>query len=223
MKRRILMMTAAAALAFAASAQKIFLTGDSHVSAGIYPAEVKKIVESERPSASVSSWGKAGAGFYTFNDSPELTDHIFRADPDILIVHLGTNGCYTPPLDPEKYQNDIQTFYDNVRSRLPECKIVFVTPFYNRNRDVLSSSGKQKTYGPWKPNEKTRGVADILIEFVADKADTYVIDNNADAGTVFLDEPGLINADNIHLTPKGYQLLGRQVADRLLDIPDIWQ
>lgn len=216
-------MTAAAALTFAASAQKIFLTGDSHVSARIYPAEVKKIVESERPSASVSSWGKAGAGFYTFNDSPELMEHIFQADPDILIVHLGTNGCYTPPLDPEKYQNDIQTFYDNVRSRLPECKIVFVTPFYNRNRDVLSTSGKQKTYGPWKPNEKTRGVADILIEFVADKADTYVIDNNADAGTVFLDEPGLINADNIHLTPKGYQLLGRQVADRLLDIPDIWQ
>ena len=66
-------------------------------------------------------------------------------------------------------------------------------------------------------------MADIIIDFAADKADTYVIDNNADAGTVFLDQPGLINADNIHLTPKGYKLLGSQVARRLLEITPLWE
>lgn len=202
--------------------QKIFITGDSHVSAKVYPQEVKKIVEKAVPGSSVTFWGKGSAGFYTFNDTPSYMDSIYKAKPDILVVHLGTNGCYNVPLDAQKTLNDIQIFYNNVRQTLPDCKIVFVTPFYNKNREILSTSGKEKKYGPWKINEKTRGVSDIIAAFVKDSKNTFLIDNNADAGTVFLDSPGLIRQDNIHLTVKGYELLGRQVAEKLLQLSDLW-
>lgn len=222
MKKILTTLILAAGLCMPAFSQKIFLTGDSHVSAKVYPQEVKKIIEKAKPGASVSYWGKGGAGFYTFNDNPDYMENIYKANPDILVVHLGTNGCYNVPLDTAKTRNDVETFYNKVRTHLPDCSIVFVTPFYNKNREVLSTSGKTKKYGPWKVNEKTRGVSDIILEFADGKPNTYVIDNNADAGTVFVDTKGLIREDNIHLTVKGYELLGEQVAGKLLEIHDLW-
>ena len=203
--------------------QRIFLTGDSHVSGKVYPLALKALVTEAKPSANVSFWGKGGAGFYTFNETPAYMDSISQAQPDILIVHLGTNGCYNVPVDSAKTLSDITIFHRNVRARLPRCRIVYVTPFYNKNREVASAEGEEKVYGPWKVNEKTRKVADIILDFALAQPFTYVIDNNADAGTVFLDREGLIRDDNIHLTREGYELLGRQVADRLLQIPDLWQ
>ena len=222
MRKKLMTLALAFALCGPAFSQKIYLTGDSHVSAKVYPQEVKYIIEKAKPSARVSFWGKGGAGFYTFNDTPAYMDSIYNAKPDILIVHLGTNGCYNVPLDAEKTYNDIETFYNNVHTRLPQCKIVFVTPFYNKNREVLSSSGKNKKYGPWKVNEKTRACSDVIVDFVGSHPGTFVVDNNADAGTVFLDKPGLINQDHIHLTAKGYELLGQQVAGKVLEISDLW-
>ena len=222
MKRRLLLTAAALLVCIPVFAQKIFLTGDSHVSGKVYPAEVKKIIEKAKPGVTVDFWGKGGAGFYTFNDTPSFMETIYKAAPDVLIVHLGTNGCYNQPFDRDKYQKDIETFYGNVRENLPDCKIVFVTPFYNKNREILSSKGKEKKYGPWKVNEKTRGVSDLIVEFAGNHPDTFVVDNNADAGTVFLDKPGLIRDDHVHLTVKGYELLGRQVADKVLEIKELW-
>lgn len=216
-------MILATALCGSMMGQRIFLTGDSHVSGKVYPRQVKKIIEAAKPSARVKFWGKGGAGFYTFNETPAFMDSIYNASPDILVVHLGTNGCYNVSLDAEKTRKDIETFYTNVRARLPECKIVFVTPFYNKNRDVISDDGTTKSYGPWKVNRKTRQCSDIIVEFANAHPNTYVIDNNADAGTVFLDKKGLIRQDNIHLTAKGYELLGRQVADKLLKNPALWK
>lgn len=214
--------TIAILLCLSAYSQKIFITGDSHVAAKVYPETVKSIVEQARPTAEVSFWGKGSAGFYTFNETPAYMDSIYTAAPDILIVHLGTNGCYNVPLDAEKTYADIETFHHNVSDTLPDCKIVFVTPFYNKNREIISTDGDAPEYGPWKINEKTRACADLIVDFANSRPGVFVIDNNADAGTAFFDEEGLIRQDNIHLTPEGYALLGRQVADKLLEIEELW-
>lgn len=223
MKRRFKLLVLILGLCMPGFAQKIFLTGDSHVSAKVYPEEVKAIIEKAKPASKVSYWGKASAGFYTFNENPAYMQHIFDAAPEILIVHLGTNGCYNVPFDREKTISDIDTFYKKIREKLPDCKIVFITPFYNKNRDVTSINGKEKTYGPWKANEKTRYVSDTIIELADELPNTFVIDNNNDAGTVFIDNKSLIKPDNIHLTIKGYELLGRQVAEKLLETDELWQ
>ena len=223
MRKRLFLIVFTAAICLPLFSQRIFLTGDSHVSAKVYPREVKKLVEKAKPSANVDFWGKGSAGFYTFNDTPAYMDSIFNANPDILVVHLGTNGCYNVPLDAEKTLNDIEIFYGNVRSNLPECKIVFVTPFYNKNRNVISSDGGEKVYGPWKVNEKTRQCSDIIVDFANKHNNTFVIDNNSEVGMRYLKSPRLIRPDNVHLTEAGYKDLGSQVGADLLAIDAIWE
>ena len=232
---RYLIISLLCCLSLTSFSQKVFMTGDSHVSIKVYPQEVGRLLAESKPEADFSFWGKGGAGFYSFNDNKAYMDSIFKANPDVLVVHLGTNGSYAVKFDPEKCHNDIATFHATVREQLPDCKIVYVTPFYNKNHPKTGTKtvggkkkgkGKVKTvpvYGPWKVNTKTRECADVILSFAEGQPDTFVIDNNADAGTIFLDEPGLIRSEFVHLTDAGYKLLAAQVTEKLLEIPQLWE
>lgn len=212
------------------------MTGDSHVSGKIYPREVGRILEEAKPSVIFNTWGKGGAGFYTFNDTPAYMDSIYNADPDILIVHLGTNDSYARSFNEERFVNNMTTFYNNVHSRLPNCKIVFVSPFYNKNRQkgtttnytVKNKKGKsvqksKKIPGAWQVNHNTRLCSDAILNFVKDHPNTFIVDNNAEHGMEFLEGDNLIREDYVHLTIAGYELLGQQVAESLLNIPELWE
>ena len=198
---------------FAAGAQKVFLTGDSHVSAKVYAEKVGEILKKNIPGVEYSFWGKGSAGFYTFNDTKEYMDKIFDAQPEVLVVHLGTNGSYSK-FDKEKFINDMTLFYQNVREKLPDTKIVFVTPFDNKK--------KENQTGKWYVNPNTRNCAETIITVSENLPGTFVIDNNKDAGSIFADSSDLIRQDHIHLTINGYKLLGEQVAGALLAIPELW-
>ena len=195
---------------FPAFCQKIFMTGDSHVSISIYPQKVGEVLVEENPNIDFSFWGKGGAGFYTFNDNQEFMDILYDACPDILIVHLGTNDSYARQFNEERLTKNVTTFYNNFHSRLPECKIIFVTPFYNKN--------KEKGTGNWQVNKNTRLCADALLAFSRKHPGVTVIDNNADYGMMFLEEEGLIRSDYVHLTVEGYHELGQQVADAIISL-----
>lgn len=196
-------------LALDASAFNVFMAGDSHVCSDIYPETVGDILEEGDPEICFSFWGKIGAGFYTYNDTPAYMDYIFRAEPDVLIVHLGTNDSYTPRFSRAKYLADMETFYCRVKQRLPQCKIVFITPFYNHLKGKL--------------NRSTRACADATLDFADGHADAYVVDNNATHGMHFLNGGDrLIRHDGVHLTAAGYRELGIQVAAALIDIQELW-
>ena len=187
------------------------MVGDSHVCSKIYPHGVERILEKGEPDIKFSFFGKIGAGFYTYIDSKAYMNEIYEADPDILIVHLGTNDSYTRNFSKKKFLNDVRVFYKDVVNHFPECKIVFVTPFYN------------KLKGSKQPNRNTRKCADALLEFANDQRNCYVIDNNADYGMIFLKHCGdLMRNDCTHLTEKGYQRLAEQVGEALLKIEDLW-
>ena len=218
MKTRLKLIALALVVGFPLLAQNIFIIGDSHVAGKIYPQEIKKIIEEAKPEAHVSFWGKNGAGFYTFNKNAAYMENIFKATPDILVVHLGTNGSYQDSIDPDKTYEDIETFYNNIMEKLPDCKIVFVSPFYNK---IRGGQGKRSS-SAWKMNENAGAFSDILSDFVKENSNTFLVDNNIDADTLFIDSPDLIRQDNVHLTVKGYQVLGDLVADELLQIQDLW-
>lgn len=197
--------------AFSAFSWNVFMVGDSHVCSRIYPESVERIICAHHPDVNFSFWGKIGAGFYTYNESPQMMDHIYEAEPDILIVHLGTNDSFTKRFVKKNFLKDVKLFFSNVRAHLPECKIVFVTPFFN----ILKGS---KT-----PNRNTRACADALLSFTEDKFNTYVVDNNAQYGKHFLDNRAdLMRHDCVHLTEKGYEELGNQVGHALLEMEDLW-
>lgn len=187
------------------------MAGDSHVCSKIYPRGVERILCEEEPDINFSWTGKIGAGFYTYIDSPSLMEEIYASEPDILIVHLGTNDSYTKRFNRVEFLRNVETFYKDVTNRFPQCKIAFVTPFYNRLK------------GSSKANRSTRRCADALLDFSAGHRNTYVIDNNADFGMHFLNHHGeLMRHDCVHLTERGYAELAEQVGNALAATEDLW-
>lgn len=199
----------------AMNAQRVFMTGDSHVFAKIYPAKVEEIIREQHHDIDFSYWAKNGICFYSFNTTPQYFDSIFEFKPDILLVHLGTNGAYANNFTRKEFRQEMETFYSTLTDSLPDVKVVFVTPFTNKKC-------KNKKKGRWHVNYKNRDVADEIIAFVEDHPNTFVIDNNKEVGMSFLNSSVLIRPDNVHLTEKGYEELGSQVGYHLLDIEPLW-
>lgn len=188
-----------------AFSQKVFMIGDSHVAAKIYPEVVGEELQSENESVDFSYWGKNGARFDTFAHSQEYMGKIYHARPDILIVHLGTNDSYAPEFHKKWFDENLTKFYDEVMEHLPECKIIFVTPFINKLKAHKDA------------NENTKLCAEAIVEFANAHHNCYVADNNSDYGMVFIKDPDLIQHDYVHLSPEGYEALGLQVASEIFN------
>lgn len=189
----------------------VFMAGDSHVTSRTYPREVERVLKAKHPDIDFSFFGKIGASFYTYNETPAYMKEIYDARPDILIVHLGTNDSYSGSFSRQRFLENVRQFYDDVENRFPECKIVFVTPFYNRLK------------GHSSPNGSTRSCADALLEFARNCPNAYVVDNNADYGMYFLDHSSsLMQHDYVHLTHEGYDELGSQVGNAVASLGEIW-
>lgn len=196
-------------------AQKVFMTGDSHVFAKVYPHKVEEILRSRYPEMDFNFWAKNGICFYSFNTNQEYYDSIFSFRPDILVVHLGTNGAYDNNFTRPAFRKEMEDFYSTLTDTLPEVKVVFVTPFTNKKR-------KYRKKGRWHVNTKNRDVADEIISFTETHPNTFVIDNNAEVGMKFLKSKTLIRPDNVHLTESGYQALGEMVGTEILEITELW-
>ena len=214
-KKIILTFLLVFTLTHMSDAQKVFMTGDSHVFAKVYPQKVEEVIRMAHPDIEFSWWAKNGICFYSFNSDPEYYDSIFAFHPDILIVHLGTNGAYDNNFTRSAFRTEMENFYTTLTDSLPDVKVVFVTPFTNKKR-------KYRKKGRWRVNNKNRDVADEIISFVGDHPATFVIDNNAEAGMSFLKDKKLIRPDNVHLTEAGYNVLGDSVGHHLLEIESLW-
>lgn len=199
----------------ATHAQKIFMTGDSHVFAKIYPSTTESIIRTEHPDITFDWWAKNGICFYSFNSNPEYFDSIFKIEPDILLVHLGTNGAYANNFTRQAFRKEMEAFYATLTETLPDIKVVFITPFTNKKR-------KFRKKGKWRVNYKNREVSDEIIAFVNDHPHTFVIDNNASVGMKYLKSPSLIRQDFVHLTEEGYRNLGTEVGKEILNIQNLW-
>ena len=219
MKRILIHIISLVVISIAASmdlsAQKVFMTGDSHVNSKIYPNKVEEIILSQRPDMEFGWWAKNGICFHHFNISPEYFDSIFAFRPEILLVHLGTNGAYDNAFSRLKFREEMETFYGLLTDTLPEVKVVFVTPFTNKKR-------KFRKKGKLRVNYKNREAADEIIAFTKNHPNTFVIDNNAEVGMRYLKSPSLIRHDYVHLTEAGYKDLGTLVGNGLLEIKELW-
>ena len=192
------------------SAQKIFMIGDSHVGSKIYPKKVEEVVKSKNPDAQLAYSYKNGLRFSTLESNPENLKAMVSFKPEILLVNLGTNEAFTNKFSPSRLKKGMESFYSVVKKKLPDVKVVFITPYTNKIKDN----------GSLKVNTSNRAAADVMLEFVEENPGTYVIDINEKIGNKFIDSPKLIR-DNVHLTVDGYKMLGKEVGEGLLEIPGI--
>lgn len=198
-------------------AHSVMMIGDSHVAGKIYPHTVDSVLSCKLIKYDFHFWGINGAAFPTFC-KPENMDSIIACGPDILIVHLGTNDSYTRNFKTEVFRNNLSQFYDSVHRHLPKTKIVFITPFVNKLK--IRQRGRKRPIR--KINDNTRVCADIINQFCNEHANTWCVDHNALYGMHFINS-GLIRKDFVHLSADGYRVLGSQVGDEIIRIPNLFK
>lgn len=202
------MMALAAVLS--ASARRVLMVGDSHVALNTYPKELKAILHDECPDVEFDYFGVGGAGFYTYVNKPALMKRIYDKKPEVLVVALGSNDCNNTQYMASRSLKFITRFYDALKSNLPDCKVVFVSPFFFKTNVV---NGKGKEINPNVP-----AMTGVICDFADAHDDTYAIDLLTDYGMYFLDNDLLLK-DLIHLNKSGYISLANLVADGLLALP----
>lgn len=210
MKTRIIVILMALSLSLAAAAQRVLMVGDSHIALKTYPEELKSILHDECPEVDFDCIGVGGAGFYTYVNKPSLMQKIYDKKPEVLVVALGTNDCNNTQYMASRSLKFITRFYDGIKANLPDCKIVFVTPFYFKTKKVHGSG--------MEINPNVPAMTKVICDFAASHDDTYSINLLDDYGMYFLDN-NLLRKDLIHLTKYGYISLANLVADGLLSLP----
>ena len=193
------------------SAQKIYMMGDSNVGSKLYPDKVEQVIKTKHPGIQFKYSFKNGMRFAHFKSSPEFYNRITTYKPDILILNLGTNDSYTEHFSVKNFNRDMEAFYTTITKKLPDIKIVFVTPY-----TVIL---KLKTGN--KVNKNSRVASDEILKFVKTHPNTYAVDVNETFGTTFIDSPKL-NRDKIHLTVEGYNMLGKEVGDGINKLAGLW-
>lgn len=220
MIRKVIVSLAVGACCLIGRGESVLMVGDSHVAGNIYPQVVDSIISAWHPGVDFHHFGIVGAAFTTFNREENM-ERVLAFRPDVMIVHLGTNDSYGRTFNPEVFSFNMLRFYETVQAELPGCKMVFVSPFYNKRKQYGARKRKRRAY-TWKLNDNTRVCADAIEDFCRSHANAFSIDNNASHGMDFINE-GLIRRDNVHLTRAGYETLGRQVGSELLTIPALFR
>lgn len=205
--KRIFLIFCLVVSALAGWSQRVHMIGDSHVAGKLYPERVGEILKREYPDLTFSFFGKNGARFDTYNNTPGYMKAIIDKKPEVLIAALGGNDSYTDHYRQSFILEQITKFYDTIHEALPDCLIIFVTPFYNWYK---TRGGKRII------NESTGMIADDIVDFAETHPNCFVVDNNADVDLDFAYNDNIIRNDGVHLTREGYEIYARMIAQSII-------
>lgn len=149
--------------------------------------------------------GVNGTTFYHYNHAQYFFDQIALLKPDLVIVSLGTNEALSSGFDADKFSEQVNVFFDHLEEELPETPVIITsngdalrkgktTPNNSAVRDRLAITASTRNYAYWDLNTIMGGEESIR--------DWY--------------KNGLARKDHIHLSKKGYQILGELFFDAVV-------
>lgn len=118
----------------------------------------------------------------------EMIEPAVALDPDVVIVSGGRNNARS---EEDDLRESISAFYRDIRSRLPEARIIATSPLWDASTP---------------PSSITR-IAEIVRESVESVGGTYL-----DLGQPFEGKPEYISDDEVHPNDKGYRLLSEKIT-----------
>ncbi len=151
--------------------------------------------------------GVNGTTFYHYNHAKYFFDQIALLKPDLVIVSLGTNEALSSGFDADKFSEQVNTFFDHLSEELPEVPVIitsngdalrkkkYTTPNNSAVRDRLAITASTRNYAYWDLNTIMGGEESIRD----------------------WQKSGLAGKDYIHLTKKGYQILGELLFDAVVE------
>lgn len=217
---------------------RIMHVGDSHVKGGAFTSVIASVLTkaySER--CTYQSLGINGATYQTWLAEKNI-NQIIETKPDLLIVSLGTNDCYSRRFDPEVMRSHMLSLYTQLQKHLPQMCIIYTTPpanYLRQSKRVVRGTtrrknGKRRTIYRYTRthsfNEQTEKACRLIQEVAQDQA-MLCINLNKYIGTkseaISWLKQGLMHQDHVHYTPTGYSMQGQWVADELLKILEAYR
>lgn len=203
---------------------KIVHIGDSHIFSGFTTAPItQQLQEKYGDQVSVEYWGICGATYVTYTAEQEI-DRIIRANPDMLIISLGTNDSYTFRFSAETFRANMNTFFSMIEQRLPDLPIVLTTPPPSYLRSARRVSGSRKRRVIQYTYNKNTHIAVRTMNYIAQTRGYALIDLNATLGseqaTKLWLSKGWMHQDRTHYTVPGYTRHGETIAAALIEMID---
>lgn len=161
------------------------------------------ILEKDSPGLIYSGIGVNGAKFSDYNKYPLFFEQLKSLHPDLLVFSLGTNESYDK-LESGKYIQELREFISNIKAQKIEAPIIVMTPPPSLLRR--------------KPNTYIQDYTQDIIEIA--KKDGFAVWDLYDefggmSGIQQLKVQGLIGADWVHYTKKGYEKQGKMFSEAL--------
>lgn len=222
---------------------RVLQIGDSHVRGHVFPRELRYRLaeawgseamvdnpihyrttmlaeETGVPGFIMSAISKNGVTLSYYEDE-SLLSQIADQCPDLLIISLGTNESHGD-ISAAEYQQQLQRFCHTVRQRCPETQFLITTPpgsHIGKGKRV-KRRGRWVSTGGQTPNPRTAEIANTLREFALQNKmavwDLYEMVGGSTYACENWKSAGLMNADGVHYTPVGYTLMGRMLAESIL-------
>jgi lysophospholipase L1-like esterase len=163
-------------------------------------------LDNNDPGVVYTSIGVNGASTKSYLRAKLFTKHLKAIHPDLVIFCIGINDAYDPSFDPLVYESNYDTLVDWIRSVNPNAAFLFVT-----NND---SYYKKRT-----PNKRVFAARDAMIrlakKYNSGMWDMFNVMGGLGSCTKWI-KNGYAKKDRIHLTKKGYHLMGDLMFSALM-------
>ncbi len=163
-------------------------------------------LDNNDPGVIYTSVGVNGASTKSYLRCELFSKHLKAVNPDLVIFCIGINDAYDPGFNPEKYERNYDTLVQWIKSVNPDAKFLFVT-----NND----SYYKRRY----PNKRVFKARDVMINLAtkhnAGMWDMFNVMGGLGSCNKWI-KNGYAKKDKIHLTKKGYILMGNLMFSAIM-------
>jgi lysophospholipase L1-like esterase len=140
-----------------------------------------------------------GLGFVNNRDSlpadGDLVEAVIASDPDIVFVTMGLNDNFSMPARADDVHAAIVSDFTELRSALPDTRIIVVEPF-------------------WYTDDRPESLSTISA-WVADEADAIEADHIEGASHWIEGHPEWMASDGLHPNDEGYAGMAKRMSAEL--------
>lgn len=167
------------------------------------------VLENNQPGIVYHTIGVNGAKTSDFLKFPLFFEQLRTLQPDLIIISLGTNESFDK-LNEQDFKNHLEQFIASIKTVAPETSLLLTTlppSLFKKKFPNTFAAAYSKTI-----NENAAMWNSAVWDLFSQWGGLY--------GVPQLAKRGLIAADRVHYTRKGYDLLGVELFEALMEAYD---
>lgn len=165
-----------------------------------------------------SAIGNNGATYSSYNSLGSFGRDINPLAPDLVIISMGCNEAFGKISD-AAMRSSIDLMVKNIHRANPQAQILLTTPADCQRKVVTRKRIRKRRYRTvtsYRNNENIDRLRRVILDYGRDNKiatyDWYTVAGGAYSSQKWIDDK-LMSNDRIHLTRKGYTLMGELLYD----------